>query len=404
MAIRKELLDELIKDCKTPEDLLGKHGLLKELSKGLVERMLQGELTHHLGYEKHAPEGRNGGNSRNGSTGKNVQTGQGELALQVPRDREGSFEPQIVPKGERRLAGFDEKIISLYARGMSVSEIQGHLEELYGAEVSPSLISDVTDAVLAEVKAWQCRPVAAVYPILYLDALMVKVRDNGVIRTKAVYLALGVNLDGDKELLGLWLSPNEGAKFWLQVLTELKNRGLRDVLIACVDGLSGFPEALEAVFPHAQVQLCIVHLVRQSLRYVTYKDRKQVATDLKKIYQAATTAEAQLHLEAFASTWDTKYASISRLWRGQWEHWTTFFAYPPEIRKVIYTTNAIESLNHSLRKILKTRGAFPTDDAVTKLIYLAMRNIAKKWTRPLKDWKAALNQFSLMFPESCTLP
>ncbi|MCC7263790.1 MAG: IS256 family transposase [Candidatus Latescibacteria bacterium] len=398
------LLDELIKDCKTPEDLLGKHGLLKELSKGLVERMLQGELTHHLGYEKHALEGRKGGSSRNGSTAKNVQTGQGELALQVPRDREGSFEPQIVPKGERRLAGFDEKIISLYARGRSVAEIQGHLEELYGAEVSPGLISDVTDSVLAEVKAWQCRPVAAVYPILYLDALMVKVRDNGVIHTKAVYLALGVNLDGDKELLGLWLSPHEGAKFWLQILTELKNRGLREVLIVCVDGLSGFPEALEAVFPHAQVQLCIVHLVRQSLRYVTHKDRKQVATDLKKIYQATTSEEAQLHLEVFTSTWDAKYASISRLWRGQWDHWTTFFAYPPEIRKVIYTTNAIESLNHSLGKILKIRGAFPTDDAVTKLIYLAMRNIAKKWTRPLKDWKAALNQFSLMFPESCTLP
>lgn len=404
MAIRKELLDELIKDCKTPEDLLGKHGLLKELSKGLVERMLQGELTHHLGYEKHAPEGRNGGNSRNGSTAKQVQTGQGELSLQVPRDREGSFEPQLVPKGERRFAGFDEKIISLYARGMTVAEIQGHLEELYGAEVSPGLISDVTDAVISEVKAWQCRPVAAVYPILYLDALMVKVRDNGVIRTKAVYLALGVNLDGDKELLGLWLSPSEGAKFWLQVLTELKNRGLQEVLIACVDGLSGFPEALETVFPQAQVQLCIVHLVRQSLRYVTYKDRKQVAAELKKIYQATTAEEAQLHLEAFAHTWDAKYASISRLWRGQWDQWTTFFAYPPEIRKVIYTTNAIESLNHSLRKILKNRGAFPTDEAVTKLIYLAMRNIAKRWTRPLKDWKAALNQFALMFPESCTLP
>ncbi|MBM3277888.1 MAG: IS256 family transposase [Candidatus Handelsmanbacteria bacterium] len=374
-AIRKELLDELIKDCKSPEDLLGKHGLLKELSKGLVERMLQGELTHHLGYEKHAVEGRNGGNSRNGSTAKRVQTGQGELALEVPRDREGSFTPQIVPKGERRLPGFDERIISLYARGMTVAEIQGHREELFGAEVSPGLILDVTDSVLAEVKAWQCRPVSA------------------------VYLALGVTLEGDKELLGLWLSPNEGAKFWLQVLTELKSRGLRQVLIACVDGRSGFPEALEAVFPLAQVQLCIVHLVRQSLRFVTYKDRKQVAGDLKKIYQAATTAEAQVPLDAFASTWDAKYASISRLWRGQWDQWTTFVAYPPEIRKVISTTNAIESLNHSLRKILKSRGAFPTDDAVTKLLFLAMRNIAKKWTRPIRDWKAALNQFALMFPE-----
>jgi len=369
------LLDELIKDCKSPEDLLGKHGLLKELSKGLVERMLQGELTHHLGYEKHAVEGRNGGNSRNGSTAKRVQTGQGELALEVPRDREGSFTPQIVPKGERRLPGFDERIISLYARGMTVAEIQGHREELFGAEVSPGLILDVTDSVLAEVKAWQCRPVSA------------------------VYLALGVTLEGDKELLGLWLSPNEGAKFWLQVLTELKSRGLRQVLIACVDGRSGFPEALEAVFPLAQVQLCIVHLVRQSLRFVTYKDRKQVAGDLKKIYQAATTAEAQVPLDAFASTWDAKYASISRLWRGQWDQWTTFVAYPPEIRKVISTTNAIESLNHSLRKILKSRGAFPTDDAVTKLLFLAMRNIAKKWTRPIRDWKAALNQFALMFPE-----
>ena len=306
MAIRPELLDELLKECENPEELLGQNGLLKELTKGLVERMLHAEMTDHLGYEKHATEGHHSGNSRNGTSSKKLKTEHGEMPLAIPRDRNGSFDPQIVRKGQTRFDGFDDKILSMYARGMTTGEIRGHLEEMYGVEVTASFISDVTDAVLDEVKTWQARPLDAVYPILYLDALVVKVRTDGSIRNQAVYLALGVNLEGEKELLGLWMSPNEGAKFWLQVLTELKNRGLQDIFIACVDGLTGFPDALETVFPHAQVQLCIVHMVRNSLKYVPWKERKAVVADLKAIYQATTLDQAELALEAFGQTWDDK--------------------------------------------------------------------------------------------------
>ena len=391
------LLDELLKGCQDPKDILGQNGLLKQLTKRLVERTLQGELTDHLGYRPYKPEGRGSGNSRNGSGQKTVQIDSGAIAIEVPRDRNGSFEPQLVKKRQRRLEGFDDKVLALYARGMSTRDIQGQLEELYGVEVSPTLISNVTDAVMDEVRAWQSRPLSAVYPILYFDALFVKTRQEGPVTTKAIYLALGINLEGEKELLGLWVAQTEGSKFWLTVFNELKSRGLCDCFIACVDGLKGLPEAIEAVFPSTQVQLCIVHKLRNSLKYVLWKERKAVATDLRAIYAAGTLVEAEEALERFSQRWDVKYPAISPSWRMDWPRLTVFFDYGPEIRKVIYTTNAIESLNYSLRKLLKTRGAFPNDDAIIKILYLAINRVAKKWTMPIRDWKAALNQFVILF-------
>lgn len=402
-ARQDALLDELLKNYREPKDVLGEHGLLKQLTRRLVERALEAEMTAHLGYEPHSAEGRGSGNSRNGKGSKTIQTETGEYAIEVPRDRKGSFEPQLVPKRQRRLEGFDEKVLALYARGLSTRDIQGHLEELYGVEVSPMLISNVTDAVLDEVKAWQSRPLASVYPILYFDALFIKSRQEGPVKNKAVYLALGVDLQGEKELLGLWLAETEGAKFWLSVFTELKNRGMQDCFIACVDGLKGLPEAVEAVFPETQVQLCIVHKVRNSLQYVSWKERKAVAKDLRTIYGAATLVEAELALERFADQWDEKYPVIAQSWRADWTRLTVFFDYPPEIRKVIYTTNAIESLNASLRKLLKNRGAFPNDEAIVKVIYLAMKNVEKKWTMPIQDWKRALNHFAILFGDRVTL-
>ena len=399
MASTDELLDALMKNYKKPEDLIGENGLLKQLTKQLVERAMQSELTDHLGYDKHAPAGKNTGNSRNGGYKKKVKGEFGEMDVAVPRDRNATFEPVIIPKGVSRFTGFDDKIISMYARGMTTRDIQGHLEEIYGVEVSPTLISQVTDAVTEEVKLWQNRPLDEVYPIVYLDAVRVKVRHNSQVMNKAVYLAIGVTMDGVKEVLGMWVAETEGAKFWLQVVTELKNRGVKDIFIACVDGLKGFPEAIEAVFPNTQVQLCIVHMVRHSLNYVSWKQRKEVAEDLKTIYQAPTLDHAQSNLEAFAAKWDASHPSISKSWRSNWERIIPLFSYPPEIRKAIYTTNAIESLNMSLRKVTKNRGHFPNDEAMLKLLYLALINIAKKWTMPLRDWKSALNQFSIMFEE-----
>jgi putative transposase len=397
MAIQKQLLDELLKQVDNPEDLFGKDGLLKELTARLVERVLEAELTDHLGYEKHQVAGRNSGNSRNGYGKKSLKGDNGTLEIKMPRDRNASFEPQLVEKRQSRMPSFDEKILSLYARGMSTREIQGHLEELYGTEVSPTLISNVTDAVLETVTEWQNRPLRAIYPIIYLDALFVKVRDEGRVIKKAVYLALGINLDGEKELLGMWIARSEGAKFWLGVLTELKNRGVQDLFICCVDGLSGFEEAIEAVYPQTIVQLCIVHMVRNSLRFVQWKHRKAVAQDLKEIYRAATVEEAELELVRFAERWDGLYPTISRSWQRHWDRITPFLAYPPEIRKVIYTTNAIESVNRSLRKVLKTRGALPSDEALLKLLYLATEKLTKRWTMPIRDWKAALNRFAIEF-------
>jgi putative transposase len=402
MEIEKEVIDKLLVNYQKPEDIIGENGLVKQLTKALLERAMEAELTTHLGYEKHDPAGYGSGNSRNGTSKKKLKGDFGEMDLAVPRDRQASFEPQIVPKGETRFTGFDDKILSMYARGMTTREIQAHLQEMYHTDVSPTLISNVTDAVIEEVRAWQARPLDPVYPIVYLDALMVKMRDNGVVENRAVYVALGITLEGQKEVLGLWTSASEGAKFWLQILTELKNRGVQDIFIACVDGLKGFPQAIQTVYPQATVQLCIVHLVRASLNYVSWQDRKRVANDLKAIYRAATVEQAAQQWDLFRIGWDRKYPTISLLWQRHWEQITPFFAFPPEIRRVIYTTNAVESLHRSLRKIIKTRGSFPSEEAALKLLYLALRNVTKKWG-PLPSWKAALNHFALLwearFPE-----
>jgi putative transposase len=396
MAINTELIDELLKDYQKPEDIVGENGLLKQLTKALLERAMNAELTHHLGYEKHDPVGYKSGNSRNGVSGKTLKGDFGEMEIEVPRDRNGSFEPQIVRKHQTRFDGFDEKILSMYGRGMTTRDIQGHLQEMYGVEVSPTLISEVTDAVLEEVKQWQSRPLDALYAIVYLDALYVKMRHEGRVENRAVYVAIGVNLEGQKDVLGLWTSNNEGAKFWLSVLTELRNRGMKDVLIACVDGLKGFPQAIESVYPQAQVQLCIVHLVRGSLKYVNWKERKPVATDLKAIYQARTEDQAEQELEDFIEKWGPKYQAIGKLWKENWLRVRPLFEYPAEIRRVIYTTNAVESLNMTLRKVVKTRAAFPNEEAALKLLYLALRNVSGKW-QGLQGWRLALNHFEMLW-------
>jgi putative transposase len=398
MSIDKELIDKLIEGYQKPEDIIGENGLLKQLTKAIVERAMQAELTHHVGYEKNDPAGRGSENKRNGRSSKTLKGDFGEVEIEVPRDRQGSFQPQIVPKHERRFAGFDDKIVSMYARGMTTRDIQAHLEEIYGVEVSPALISEVTDGVQEEVRAWQTRPLEPLYPIVYLDALVVKMRHEGRVRNRAVHVAIGVNLDGQKEVLGLWTTANEGAKFWLQVLTELKNRGIKDILIACVDGLKGFPDAIETVFPEAQIQLCLVHLMRASLNYVNWKERKLVAANLKQIYRAATVEQAEAALAEFAERWDGKYPTISRMWRRHWERVTPLFEYPAEIRRVIYTTNAVESLHMTLRKVTKNRGSFPSEEAALKLLYLALRNVAQKW-QSVQHWKAALSHFSLLWQD-----
>ncbi|MGH9941192.1 MAG: IS256 family transposase [Pyrinomonadaceae bacterium] len=397
MPIDSEIIDKLLKDYKSPEAVLGENGLLKQFTKAILERAMAAELTPHLGYEPLAPEGKNSGNSRNGAAKNTLKGDFGELQIETPRDRNSTFEPQIVKKGETRFSGCNDKILSLYARGLSTREIQQPLEEIYSVEVSPALISQVTDAVQEEVTLWQSRPLAALYPSIYLDALQVKIRDGAHVRNKASSLVLGINLQGLKEVLGLWSEQTEGAKFWLQILTDLRNRGVRDIFIACVAGLKGFPEVIETLFPQAQVQRCIVHLVRQSLQYVGYKERKAVAAALQRIYRSATREEAEVELDRFAEKWDAKFPTIAQTWRRNWERIVVFFAYPPEIRRVIYTTNAIESTSMSLRKVLKTRGSFPSDEAALKLIYLALQNITARWTMPIKDWRAALNRFAILF-------
>jgi putative transposase len=398
-TLPNDLIDQLLSGYKKPDDLIGENGLLKQLTKALIERALQAEMTEHLGHDKHATVSNLTGNARNGKSSKTLKGEFGELPIEIPRDREGNFEPQLISKHQTRWTGFDDKIISLYSRGMTVREIQSHLIEMYGAEVSPTLISSVTDAVMEDVKQWQSRPLDAVYPVIYLDCIHVKIRDAGAVRTKAVYLAIGINMQGEKEVLGLWVSQTEGAKFWLGVVTELKNRGIQDIFIACVDGLKGFPEAIEAVYPQATVQLCIVHMVRNSLNYVGWNKRGLVATDLKRVYSASTADEAEQYLTEFEVKWDDAYPPIAKSWRNNWMRIIPFFDYPLEIRKIIYTTNAIESVNMSLRKVSKNRSSFPNDEAVTKLFYLALINISKKWTMPLRDWKPALNRFTIQFEE-----
>jgi putative transposase len=399
MSINEDLVAELLKDYKSPEDLLGKEGILKQLQKAVIEKALAAEMTHHLGYKKHERSELESENSRNGRSKKKLRTDSGELEVDIPRDRTGEFEPQLIGKHQRSFGGFDDKIIALYARGLSTREIQGHLKEIYDVDVSPELISHVTNAVLEEVSAWQNRPLDALYPIVYLDALFVSIREQGHVIKKAVYLALGVNLEGHKELLGLWIEKNEGAKFWLGVINELKNRGVEDIFVACVDGLKGFTEAINAVFPRTDVQLCIVHMVRNSLRFVPWKDRKVVAADLKEIYRSVTAEQAENQLRIFSEKWDSKYPMISKSWQNHWNNVIPFFAYPAEIRKVIYTTNAIESLNMSLRKVLKNKAAFPSDQSLKKVLFLAMRNISKKWSMPIHNWKQAVNQFAILFPD-----
>jgi putative transposase len=395
-TITPELLDQLLANYEKPEDLTGENGLFKQLKKALIERALGAELTEHLGYEKGDPAGRGSGNSRNGTSSKTILTEDGEIEITVPRDRVGSFEPQLIAKGQTRFDGFDDKILSLYARGMTVREIQGHLAELYGAEVSPDLISRVTDAVLEEVREWQSRPLDAVYPIVFFDALRVKIRDEGLVKNKAVYVALAYNGDGEKDVLGLWIEQTEGAKFWLRVINELKARGVNDILIAVVDGLKGFPEAITSVYPQTLVQTCIVHLIRNSLAFVSWKDRKAILPSIKAIYRAESADAAMLRLAEFEAEWGKRYPAIGQIWRNAWEHVVPFFAFAPGIRKMIYTTNAVEALHRSLRKIIKTRGSFPTDEAALKLLYLAIRNAGVHWRRPV-EWTAAMGQFAIHF-------
>ena len=398
-GIKDELLDELLKDYAEPEDLLGKNGIIAQLKKRLIERAMEAEMDDHLGYKKHETKGHGSGNSRNGRTSKNLITDDSQIDIDVPRDRNSEFEPQIVPKGKRRFDGFDGKIIAMYARGMSTRDIQATLEEIYGVEVAPSLISTVTESIIDDFHAWQSRPLDEIYPIVFFDCLVVKVREERKIMNKSVYLAPGVNMEGQKELLGLWIAKNEGASFWLGVITELKNRGVKDMFIAAIDGLKGFPEAIETVYPNTEIQLCIVHMIRNSCKYVSWKDRKALCADLKQIYGAATIEEAELALTNFSAKWDPKYPSVSQLWQRHWDRITPFIDYPDDIRKAIYTTNAIESVNRSLKKILKTKGSLPNDDAVFRLLYLALGNISKKWTMPIRNWKMALGQFAIKFAD-----
>jgi len=393
----EKLIDELLKDYDGPESFWGESGIFAQLKKKIVERSLDAEMDDHLGYSKHDPKGNNSGNSRNGRGKKTVIIDSDQVELTPPRDRNGDFEPQLIPKGKKYFKGFNDKIIAMYARGMSVRDIQACLLEMYHVDVSAGLISQATEGIMEEVKAWQNRQLDEVYPIIFLDCIVVKCRTDGKVGNVSVYLALGVNMEGQKELLGIWISRTEGAKFWLGVITELQTRGVKDIFIACVDGLKGFPEAIEAVFPQTQVQLCIVHMIRNSVRFVNWKDRKQLCSDLKTIYTAATEEQAETALEKFAQKWDDKYPMISKTWRSHWQNVIPFFDYPTDIRKAIYTTNAIESLNRSLRKVTKTKGAFPTEASVMKIFYLALANISKKWTMPIRCWNSAIHQFAIKF-------
>lgn len=390
------LARELAKDIKTSDDL---SAFSAELTKLTVEAALNAELEEHLGYSPHASDGHNSGNSRNGSSPKTLKGTHGEVVIDTPRDRASTFEPQLVSKGQTRITGMDDQILSLYAKGMSTRDIAAAFKEMYGAEVSSGLISKVTNTVMEQVIEWRNRPLDAVYPIVYLDCIVLKIRQDKRVINKAVYLALGINLEGRKELLGLWLSENEGAKFWLQVLTELNTRGVEQVLIACVDGLTGFPDAINTVYPNAKVQLCIVHMVRNSLKYVAWKDYKAVTRDLKQIYRSATEEEAMVELDRFAESWDSKYPQISKSWRSHWPNLITLFSYPKDIRRVIYTTNAIESVNSVIRKSVKTRKLFPSDDSAMKVIFLAIQAASKKWTMSIQNWKPAMNHFMIEFEE-----
>lgn len=399
MAINDEMLDELLGNAKTQDDLFGKEGIVKQLSKRFMERLLEMEMTNHLGYMKHAVEGNNSGNSRNGKTKKTVKTGNGEIEIVVPRGRQSEFQPVLVEKRQSHLKGLDAQVLSLYARGMTVRDIQSHLTELYGTDISRDLISTMTDAVLEDVTEWRNRPLDNIYPIVFIDGFVAKCRLDGRVSNRTVYVIYGINIEGQKEVLGLYIGENEGAKFWLQVLTEIKNRGVNDIFILCADGLKGLPESVEATFPRATFQTCIVHMVRHSLNYVPYQEKKAVACDLKKIYQSSTRELACQALDDFELTWGDKYAAIVKSWRQNWEKITPFLDFPIEIRKVIYTTNIVESLNATLRRAVRNRGHFSTEDSLMKVLYLAIQGVSKKWNMPIRDWKQALNRFAIMFPE-----
>ena len=398
-----QILDQLDLHGMTQEELFGAEGLAKKLTARLLNKALEAEMDTHLGYKKHSNDGDGSGNSRNGYSEKTVITGDGEAQIQVPRDRNSTFEPEIVKKHERRLPLFNDQIISLYSRGMTTRDIQSHLKEIYDVDVSAELISNVTDAVHEDVRAWRTRPLESMYPIVYLDAVRVNSRESGKNVNKALYIALAITMEGHKEVLGFYISENEGAKFWMGVLTDLKNRGVQDILIACMDGLTGFPDAVRAVFPHTRIQLCIVHMVRNSTKYVSYKDLKAVCRDLKRIYSAPSEEEALLALDDFGKVWDSKYPMIRRSWESHWNDLNEFFQYPDEIRRIIYTTNAIESLNYSLRKVTRNRSAFPDDDSVYKIMYLAIGKASQKWTQPIRNWGLAINQFSIVFGDRVKL-
>jgi transposase-like protein len=403
MAITKEVLDELMKEYNGPDDFYGPDGLVKQLSKALIERAMQAELTEQIGYEKSESGEKPTENRRNGKSSKTLRTDQGPMEIKVPRDRDGEFEPQIVAKHQREWRGFDDKILSMYGLGLSTQAIQENLKEIYNVDVSPELVSRVTDEVKGLVEEWRNRPLEPFYPVIFFDALRVNIRDEGHISKKAVYLALSIRLDGQKELLGMWIERNEGSKFWTGILNELKNRGVQDTLIAAVDGLTGFPEAVNAVFPETEVQLCMVHMVRNSVKYVPYKDRKEVTADLKEIYLAPSADAAESALERFAEKWDKKYPAISRSWRSRWNEVIPFMKFSPEIRRAIYTTNAIESLNYTLQRNLKTRQSFPNDEAAMKLIFMILRRISKRWTMPIKHWGEALHQFAVIYGDRVPL-
>lgn len=404
---KDDLIEKLLEDIDfsklKPEQITGESGLLKQLTKRLVEKAMNAEMAEHLGYEKNSDSGIGTGNSRNGKSSKTLLTDIGNVTIEVPRDRNAEFEPQIVKKNQRRFEGFDDKIISMYARGMTTRDIQGHLKDIYGVDVSPDLISTVTADVIADAKEWQGRLLEKIYPVVYFDALVVNGRTDGKATKKAVYIALGLDLQGKKDVLGLWIGEAEGAKFWMGIMSELKNRGIEDILIACIDGLKGLPEAINAVFPETHIQLCIVHMIRNSTKFVSYKERKSLCADLKNIYTAPSEKLGLDALDEFALKWDSKYPMISKSWRNNWENLNEFYGYPADIRKIIYTTNAIESLNFSLRKVTKNRAAFPNDEAIIKIMFLALTNASKKWTMPIRDWGSALNQFAVYFGDRVPL-
>lgn len=392
-------LNKELKKCKSMDDLLGKNGLIQRLVGGMVEKMLDQEMEQHLGYAKHSPEGHHSGNSRNGKGSKTLQSSQGPISIDVPRDRNGDFEPQIVKKRQTHINAFDDKIISMYARGMSTRDIQAHIEEIYGADISPTMISNITDKVLEVAKEWQNRPLSKIYPITYFDAIHYKVRQGGKVITKACYTCLGINMEGKKEMLGLWLGESEGAKFWLRVFTELKNRGVNDIFIACIDGLKGLPDAINAVFPEASIQLCVIHMIRNSMKYVSHKSTKSFMTDLKSVYKAATLGEAEDNLYKLQENWEEKYPLAVKPWVNHWEHIKTFFDFHDDIRRIIYTTNAVESLHRQFRKVTKNRAVFPNDESLIKLLFLSAESASKKWTMSVQNWKKTLAQFAIMYED-----